>query len=235
MRKIQKLIIIIISSITTISVYSQLSDTNCVKSRWIAVKPIEKNKELFSTVKNEKSILFEIKQLSENKKLTIYDEENNYINKGEWYPIPYFKYEINPKNGDTIDSEKITDRFQISIQATNPLSNHYGEDSTITLSDGTILIVYPESKKYDIKISEISEIRIKEIRVLNIQKNIYEFEPVGISFCSNERELFWVSLKDLNNQIKDSKNIYWYNLIKNKQYYGFQYLQVSCYDDVIRY
>jgi hypothetical protein len=218
---------------------AQLTDTTCIKTRWISVKQNDDNKELFSNLEDGSNILFFIKKLVESNIMNIYDEDNSYIRKGEWYRIPNVKYEVNPQSKDTLYTDSISGRFKIYHESTSPLINVYGEDSTIMYDGSTILAVYPPKKYYYINIDEIDEIRIKESRVFDKKIDEFKFIPTGLSFSMNHdgyrKELFWVDLNDLLPLLESKGYIKWMEFVKNKKYIGFQYLQSSCYDDKIRY
>ncbi len=222
------------------AIFGQLTDTTCIKSRWIALKPTKINEDIFLLGSNNNDsldLVFTIKNLVDQKKLNIYNQnEGPYGIKG-WYFIDYV-YENKLK--ESLEKSSKNDYFEISVPSTLPIANMYGEDSVITLADGTVQNVYPEPKVYVFPSKECDEIRIKEDRIFNKSTKKYEFKPVGLSFYfkgdkySRGNEKFWVDLNELFSQLDDKNKYPWYNSIKNQKYSGFQYMQVSCYDDEIK-
>lgn len=220
---------------------SQLTDTTCVQSKWIALKPIEVNKDIFqldASDNNSFDLVKTIKRLVESNKLKIYNQIAGPKGNQIWNYIDY-NSELEHLSKDDLNIQK-NPYFEITTFIDLPLPNQYGEDSIVINPDGTILTVYPTPKTYVFPAKECDEIRIKEDRVFNKSTKQYEFKPVGLSFYFNdnniqkEHEMFWVDLNDLFS-VLDNKNQYpWYNAIVNKKYQGFQYMQVSCYEDEIK-
>lgn len=171
-----------------------------------------------------------IKNQAEERNLSLYERENDNGKKGVWYPIL--------KNEDKTDFENSTDLFEIRIESIMPLANQFGLDSTIMYVDGTLGIIYPPSKKYSFSIFDLSEIRIKEEMTFNIKKNKYEFQPVAMSFAivrnGIECELFWIDLNEFFANMKNKNEYEWMQVITKKEYKGFQYRQISCYDSKMR-
>lgn len=225
--------------------FGQLTDTTCIKSRWIALKSNSVNSDIFSrdtTLGIENDLVHVIKKLVENRSLKIYNEgEVPYGGANNWYPINY-QEELNTNSKDSIYHYWSKDPyFEIVVVSNIPLADIYGEDSIIVTSDGISIYVYPPPKVYVFRTYQCDEIRIKEDYKLNETTHKFEFIPVGLSFYfkGNENrgghEKFWVDLKELFGAIQDKSKYKWYESIVNKKYQGFQYMQVSCYDDEIKY
>ncbi len=208
----------------------------CIKSRWIAVKNNEENKVLFDKTY---SILKTIKLNVEAGKMEVYYEGKNARNRGEWYPIPYEEHIVNEETGDTIYTEYRADYFEIRIQSDIPLTDEYGDPMIFTHSDGTQSYLYPPAEVHVIDLDRITEIRIKEERVQNAEGD-YFFQPTGVSFYMDYgylggRELFWISVNELFTSTAEIEAYPWYPFIQNRNYSGFQYMQVACEDAIIRY
>ncbi len=230
---------------------SQLTDTTCIQSRWIAIKHTTFNSDLFlvnSDVDDSLDIVYTIKRLVEDHKLKIYNQNDAPSGKLEWYYIDYDEeLERNLR-----DSSRWNDNpyFEIAHQPDEPLKNMYGEDSVVQHIVGdvfthgdkyvTYVTIYPPAIFYVFPSRECDEIRIKEDRFFNDVTKQYEFKPVGLSFYFRGygfyrgHEKFWVDLNDLFAVLENKNQYPWYNAIVNKKYQGFQYMQVSCYDDEIR-
>ena len=221
--------------------FGQSSDTTCLKSRWLSVKPTIHNKDIFllDSIDNSLDLVYTIKKLVDQKQLRIYDQNEGPNGMNNWYYINYEK-EIEMNLKQSLKKEGKDPYFEIVSEAIIPLANSVGEDSVIKNDDGSMSYVFPESKVYVFPSKECDEIRIKEDRVFNKATKKYEFIPVGLSFYfkgdefSKGKEKFWVDLNELFNVLNDKNKYPWYNAIVNKKYVGFQYRQVSCYDIEIK-
>lgn len=232
----------IIAIVFPIVAFGQLTDTTCIKSRWISLKPNDFNKDIFlidSTLNDSLDIVYVIKRLVENRQLKIYNQNSGTRGTFGWYYIDYNK-EIEENTRDSMISNK-DPYFQISQPSYYPLVDEYGEPKVVKLTNGTYGIEYPPPTIYVFQLSNCDEIRIKEDRVYNESTKQFEFKPVGISFYfkgdkyKRGREKFWVDLNELFVALNNKENYPWYNAISNKRYQGFQYMQVSCYDEEIKY
>lgn len=219
----------------------QVTDTSCIKSRWIALKPISANGEIFlldSTHNETLGLLYTVKILAEENKLKLYKQNDGPQGLNGWYYLDYNKvFENNLK--DSVESHNKGSYFEIAVQANHPMLNHFGEDSIQIMSDGTMSFVYPEPEVYIFPAAKCDEIRIKENRKYNEKTKSYEYVPIAMSFYlrgnkyARGHEKFWIDLNEFFSEL-DSKTKYpWYDAIKNRHYQGFQYMQVSCYDDEI--
>ena len=222
--------------------FGQLTDTTCVKTRWLALKPTKINEDIFllgSNYNDSLDLVFTIKNLVDNKNLKIYNQNEGPYGINGWYYIDYAK-EIETNLKESLKKSNKDNYFEISFPSILPIANMYGEDSVITFADGTVQLVYPAPKVYVFPSKECDEIRIKEERTYNKSTMKYEFKPVGLSFYfkgdkySRGTEKFWVDLNELFSLLDDKNKYPWYNSIKNQKYSGFQYMQVSCYDDEIK-
>ncbi len=217
-------------------VVSQLSDTTCIKYRWISLKPTAENEDIFlldSNVNNDIDLVHTIKRLVEDRKVFIYDQNTGPFGMEGWYYIDYDK-EREKMLDDSLSHNKY---FELKIRAINPLINVYGQDSL----DSNGHYAYPPDRIYVFPARESDEIRIKEERVFNDSLDSYEFIPVGLSFYFEKsenfrgHEKFWVDLKELFENLENPEKYPWYSAIRNKEYQGFQYMQVSCYDKKIKH
>ena len=229
--------LLIISFIFSFPSFSQ-SDTTCVKTRWISVKNTEHNAVLFDSVLG---ILVEIRNQVDSKKLPINNDSKYTIPRGRWYPIPEEEHQILKETGDTIYSTYIHDYFEIYQQSDYPMVDEYGDPIIVSLEDGTKCFKYPTGTTHTIRVDEIYEFRIREERAFNEETKKYdgEFRATGMSFCMHSGQLaqerFWINLDLFFDNITSPETFSWYSFLQNRQYIGFQYMQVSCYDDLIRY
>ncbi len=221
-----KLLQILTALFCSIQISAQKEDTACVKSRWIALSPCVKNTALFTDNSNT-SILSFINKAVFEKKVFLYESEDGYSTRQMSTPVIYNMNATNKLN-----------RFEMEIESTTPLANMYGEDSVVTLADGSISFVFPPMKKYSLNFSEVSEIRIQEQRVLDTGTNSYTYQPVTIAFClksnGKEYELFRVDFDELIGALNAKESYDWVEVLTQKKYTGFQYKQVSCYDGKMR-
>ncbi len=224
---------------------AQLTDTTCISARWIALSPTEKNATIFgldSTLAEEADLIRVIQRFVENNELRNYREEKDPNGNHEWYFIDYQK-ELHNAIDDTNNWDDWRPYFTMyRPQPDIPIVDEFGEPMTMfNPATGFEEYVYPTREVYYFATKQIDEIRIKEKRILNPSTNQYEFVPVGLSFYfkSDEfysgYEVFWVDLRELF-KIIDEKNKYpWYKTLSKKEYQGFQYMQVSCYNNELRY
>lgn len=230
--------LLIISLLFPLMSLTQLTDTTCVKYRWIALEPIEINKDIFlldSTISDELDLVHTIKRLVEKNRINIYKQNEGPLGLEGWYYIDY-QEELENKLKDSLSYWKSDPFFEILVGHDKPMVNMYGEDSITKNGE----FIYPAPKVYVFPTRECDEVRIKEERKYNDSTNKFEFVPVGLSFYFNGHkysrghEKFWVDLQELFKAIEVKSKYPWYDALTNKNYRGFQYMQVSCYDDVIK-
>ena len=203
---------------------AQLTDTTCVKTRWISLKNTSQNNLIFKNLYSSNTIFNELTELINNGSISVYKEIEGYQNRSK------------DANLETDTSSKLNNnsfQYRLNIPSDLPLANSKGEDSIIKLN-GVNQYVYPVAKVITFNLAEITEIRVRENRV---DKN--EYVPDGIGFVTKtdgiEKELFWIYFENLTNRITNKENINWCNSIKNKKYSGFQYFQISCSDKLSIY
>lgn len=236
---------IIIATLFPIIAFGQLTDTTCIKTRWLALKKTDVNKDLFlldSTFNDSLDLVFTIKRLVESDKINIYKQNyspgSNY-DVNSWYYIDYDK-EIEENLKDSLSFWAKDPYFQITVQSDYPMTDEYGDPMVRTNPDGTQEYLYPPPDIYVFPSKECDEIRIKENRIFNESSNQYDFVAVGLSFYFKGSryyrgyEKFWVDLEELLSALENKSKYPWYSAIVNKNYQGFQYMQVSCYDDEIK-
>lgn len=231
-----------ISFLLPILSFAQLSDTTCVKYRWIALKPTEINKDIFQLDEDsDKDLVQTIKHMVEFKAINIYSGTDSPYNKGGWYPLNYDET-LRRNEADSLRKYENTDPyFEIVHKSYTPLSSIWGEDSIRQEANGDLVVVYPKPRVYTFQAKECDEIRIKEERYFNEITKKFEFRAIGLSFFFNGiysgsgRELFWVDLKEVFAALEGKERYVWYKPLIEKTYQGFQYMQISFYDDDFRY
>ncbi|PIE87097.1 MAG: hypothetical protein CSA03_02470 [Bacteroidetes bacterium] len=122
----------------------------------------------------------------------------------------------------------------IYVQSDVCLVDEYGEPLTRIEADGSITILYEEPEVFRINLDELVEIRIREDR-----NQEGTFEATEIGFYTQEKfhimqELFWVHLNGVMSEVESPNKYRWYTFLQNREYVGFQYKQLSCYDNTIR-
>lgn len=223
---------------------SQLTDTTCLKSRWIALKPTAAHADIFcldSTIETKKDMIRVIQTLVEDGEINLYSQNGGPNGKLSWNYIDY-QLEVKKANADSLFFKNKQPYFTMfGPQSDQPLSNDFGEPATRINANGVEEFLYPSREIFYFPTRIIDEIRIKENRVFNKQTKQFEFIPVGFSFYFNgDRysrgyELFWIDLNELTKAIPKEGQYPWYDAIVNKKYQGFQYMQVSCYDQEVKY
>jgi hypothetical protein len=192
------------------------------EEKWISLKPCKKNKTFFSNVKAKNPELELVKVIS-NLSLkedgpTIYRDAPFLSNIRS---IPKFKNENSIYSLDSLSKEYVEIHFPYSIL---PIANQFGEDSTVFI-DGEEMNVFPNSEKLSFLSTEISEIRIHEIRKYDSIKKSYDYKADGICFVhSSGKELFWLRLNDLYNYLKNSTKYPWYISLMKREYEGEIYM-----------
>ncbi len=220
---------------------AQLTDTTCIKSRWIALKQSTENKDIFqldASLDKSKDLVATIKRLVEANKLKIYSQDDGPNGIQQWNYIDY-RFDLDQEAKKSSQTSK-NSFFEINVFSDMPLSNMYGEDSVMMLKDGSIVVVYPEPMIYMVPTQGCDEIRIKEERTYNEKNKKYEYKPVGLSFFvkgnKNRKgsEIFWVDLNELFTALENKNQYSWYTAIVNKKYQGFQYMQTPCDEGFLR-
>lgn len=212
---------------------AQLTDTTCLKSRWLAVKNNKQNHPLFQVNLDriDESLLGQVKYFAEKNLLNIYSARYDFNERQSWYAIPESERHIDLYQNDTLVTRKL-DYFKISIQMDVPLNDEYGEPMIVELPDGTQSYLYPAPEVYEFTMNDIVEIRIKEMRA-DPKSSSEKFEISGFSFCHNFNgiitELFWVDAIEFK-RLLTSDHYAWYNFLFKNQYTGFQFMQTSCYE-----
>lgn len=212
---------------------AQLTDTTCIKSRWLAVKNNKQNHPLFQyNLENiDESLLGQVKYFAEKNLLNIYSTRYNFNERQSWYAIPDVERHIDLYQNDTIITSK-EDYFSISVQSDVPEVDENGEPMVTMSEDGTLYYLYPQAVVYEFTMKDIVEIRIKETR-LDPQNSSENFEISGFSFCHNFNgiitELFWIDAIEFK-RLLTSDHYFWYNFLFKNQYTGFQFMQTSCYE-----
>lgn len=217
------------------SVFSQITDTTCIKSRWLALKNDKNNQALFDTSKIEGSLnIYEtIRELALTNKLKIYDfaPHNDYNN--EWDKVELNYFGVNCNSVDNQYESSKTDFFEIKILSISPLINIYGEDSVSFGKDGNVYYKYPPPNYYRFNLGDVKVLRIKEEKIIS-DSGLNEFKPVSLSFYiernGKTRDLFWIDLEELFSLMKNKTKPKWYKTLVDRNYSGFQYMQTACDD-----
>lgn len=223
-------------SIFLLTVNAQLTDTTCIKSRWVSIKSNEQNKPLFSNLEDSSHVLFFIKQQIELGKSLERMSTYQYFNESSWHSIQYDRItEKEVESVETIFTDKSSNQFYIvPPRSTTPLANMYGEDSVAQDNLGNYYFVYPHRIMYFIDTKTISEIIIQEDRIFNEKTKTFTFLPVRIGFMNDSEldhnDLFWIDIEKLCNLLENNGFIIWSKFVKEKRYVGFQYAQKSCYE-----
>ena len=212
---------------------SQITDTTCIESRWISIKPMEANKNIF--LQNEKDtvdLVYTLKKLVENEKINTYNQSHApELNRNI---KTLFNFDFRDSYCEDAKYPSSESYYEIIQKSKEPYLTMYLEDSVIISPDGTETIVYPPPVVYPFMTREFNEIRIKESRVYNESLKRYEFIPVGLSIYYGEYtyhpnyKMFWVDIEELFNAIEEKDKYPWYEAIKNKEYQGFQFMQTPC-------
>ncbi len=219
----------ILSLILTIFIFhlsAQKNTVNSYEEKWVALKPSKNNKAFFPLYNKKNPELDLLRVISDltlkAESITIYTEES-FMSDEKFCSKPEMK-EIEV---DTNELKKSNDYLEIHFPNIIPLANIYGLDSTAFI-DGAELIVFPRSAKLQIRLSEITEIRIHEARFYDSITKSYDLRADGICFyieseLNGEREIFWIRLNDLYLYLLNPIRYPWYNAIVNKKYEGNTY------------
>ncbi len=223
------------------NVLSQSTDTTCIKQRWISIKNTPENAVFFPNKQkgiNEFDLFLFVLNHAESGEINIYTQGNDFNNL-KWYPIP----DLEDVDGIDYESSSFVQGFngnyEINVQSsTTPLANSYGEDSVIIVNRVSTY-VFPPSKLLKMSVYAVNEIRIVEERYFDSIKQSYNFRPVAMSFYQKKgsekgTELFSIQLSEISNLNLDPQKYLWYKPLLERQYKGFQYVQISCYDDLLR-
>lgn len=113
----------------------------------------------------------------------------------------------------------------------NPLTDVYGEPIIIHCGGGALCFTYPPETYTVTPISEINEIRIKEIRIFNDVSQTYKFVPIAIQLTpqlvSRMQDDVWLDLNKMQGKTPNIVNEAWYTFIFERRYEGSQYMQLK--------
>lgn len=216
------------------TLFAQSANTSCIKERWISIKPSCENEGLFP-LKNiehpELGLLNIISSLSFGGKISIHIKEHFLTSERNCFLVPIIRCDM-----DSIDKKSPINFNEylefLGRESTTPIANQFGEDS-LTWDDEAALYyyMYPPREIIQLKISEISEIRIHEHFFFDSIKQENQFQPDAICFVSKselkcERELFWIYLNDLFEDLENKEQCPWYNVLIRKSYKGEVYKEI---------
>jgi gliding motility associated protien GldN len=118
------------------------------------------------------------------------------------------KYPVDPQPGMNYYTDSVYKNTLFSYmgslgaEQTKPLANVYGEDSTITLLDGTIQMVYPPRDTTWLVSKDIVQYRLKEDWFFDKERSVLDVRIIAIApICYNMddqkqitgmKELFWL-------------------------------------------
>jgi hypothetical protein len=217
---------------------AQKTDSLCVTQRWISIKPIKENSVLFD-FKNEEhpelGIFQVIEKLSFQNKIDVvvyerFNRDKNCFGAGiVKYNLPEIKKNSLLKSHEFVE---VLERVP-----TIPLANVYGEDS---VSNDTLQFYYPLRDTIQLIISEVSEVRILETLVLNAKTDLLEFRATAICFYVHSveigsRELFWVDLNQLFDNLGVKNEYSWFDFLNEKRYTGEIYQILNCQGVFVAY
>lgn len=207
------------------SIVGQSIDTIGIIERWVSVKPNCENESLFyemDSLYKGSDLIYMIDSLTELGKIEIYNDGIDVRKRNDWYPIPYVE---NQKSYES-ESGPLFNQFVIKPKSNHiPLVNMGGEDSIIVI-DGCYMLTYFPIRSFKFSKEDVSEIRIKEVRFYNTTSSSYEYKASGLSlFVGGKfgRELFWVSLEELFNELENKEQLLWYKTLTNREYKGVVY------------
>ena len=123
--------IIIIALFLPILSQGQLTDTTCIKTRWLALKPSSINKDIFlmdSTYNDSLDLVYTIKRLVESDKINIYNQNyspGSNSDVSSWYYIEYNE-ELEKNMRDSISCRSNDPFFEIIVHSDSPFTTIYG-------------------------------------------------------------------------------------------------------------
>ncbi len=217
---------------------AQLTDTTCLQSRWISLKPNKINERIFlkdPSYNDTLDLIFVIKKLVLENKLKIYAEYTDTTGQSIGYFVSYIIQQLD----DTATNKPLNAYFQVvTYNSDSIITNEYGDPIIDYTPDGKEQFKHPAPTISDLLAKNCDEIRIQENRLFNEHTEQFEgFIPVAIGFNKDGgsfkrgREKFWVNLHDLFESLDDKEKYPWYNALIHLDYQGFQYMQTSCYDE----
>jgi hypothetical protein len=210
--------------------FGQNNDTTCILTRWIEIEPSEANAAIFSS--DENNIVELLKELSLYSKLELYTEEGNGIYpESDWIRIKSEK----DTTGANINSPPYKENLFASVYTSWPmLTDENGDPIFRTLPDSTVEIAYGDAVEHPLSMDLINSIRIREHLIFNEESMSKEFTTTGFAIVvdmgdySEDKVLFWVSMFELNEFMKNEKHPSWMTALNENNYSGFQYMQKKC-------
>lgn len=228
---------ILLITFLTSNIWSQTDNIDSV--RWIRIYDTPQNSLLFEYHgKNDSTLIGAVSKNAFNGEEIFFLESTNISDKSP----KYFKLTKLPVV-DSLDVDScITFTWEVSQQQIlnsivyayndgNPLNNVFGEPIIVHYEGGALCFIYPPNTYTITPISEINELRIKEVRVFNEKNMEYEYVPIAIQITpqlvGKTGTETWLDLTKLKEKIINIENQGWYNFILNKKYVGMQYMQLK--------
>lgn len=216
---------------------TQVEDTTCIYARWIGLRPGNINSAIFCLDPNlpiEKDFIFYVKKIVDAGKINIYSEKQLEDGSFEWSYIDYQEAVLKAKT-DTQNKNNWFPYFSmLGADQDNPIVDEFGDPIIETDATGGLHFVYPEREVYPLKTSDIHQIVSKEIKNSNKQTDEPDFIPSDIGFFMSEqegarpREVFWINIEELKNNITAEEYYPWLSSINNLNYKGTLLRQVTC-------
>ena len=234
-----KLIVLIFVFAVVASCYSQ--ESGAIKSRWIEISLDSINKDLF-TIADDLPLLKNY--LSNTDTLLFYEERSASENAFKMY-LTFYNYayadSLYRKHNYSDAVNYIPFLPDENYSYTDSEGYAIFVDCNEWINDGAMCSISPESEKYNvqkIQFDKICKIRIREDFITTSGEG--KFVATGISFIkkgnheqtySTNEEVFevqtdyWIDLPKFIDLVNDSSKL-WVKFILNRNYKGFQYMQM---------
>lgn len=225
--------VLIIAILSVISLgRGQSTDTSCVEVKWVNVKVESIDSALFL------SMIKTIEELTVNGEGIYFLESTDISQKRKFYPHiianikkDSLRYDVDftyPYRGKESSFIVAMDGYYTFCDENgkNQTVYEYYEDYPDSKSE---VYVYPPRSFYEFVPSKIKEVRVRQKKVWNDQKEEFEFITEAISLYPNYgfsgKLECWIDLNKLQLLVEESS---WINFFIEQEYDGYQYMQTNC-------
>lgn len=211
------------TSVMTLLIWSNallFAQNDCIQTRWTEIRNVDSNNTVFGETERQQVLVDDLRAYVLEEGLMIYEETATGIHyETVWNEIDTVKHVV--ELGDTIQTKRWKDHFTYISLIQDPIGDEF---STLEVP-------------IDLEQKHLYSIRIREERMSTLERPEPHFELTGIALVVYkgapyfaEFPLFWISVFELKELIKDKKTPFWLQALDQGNFKGFQYMQRPCMD-----
>lgn len=215
--------IVLSTSLMALLIWSNsllLAQNDCIQTRWTEIRNNDQNKAIFDEDKKNQTLVDHIREYVLEQGLMIYSETAEGIHyETLWNEIDTVQHVVHL--GDTVRTTHWKDYFNYTSKIQDPNSDEF------SMADIQI----------DLQLEHVHGLWIREEFMSTEEHPEKHFELTGIALVTDkgapffeEYPLFWISIFELKDLIKDQKTPFWLKALDEGNFKGFQYMQRPCLD-----